>query len=85
MNKTAIITKKTLDKKDFKIKKISDICVHNQALDAVGRVMSTLVSAELRAGKHTRQWNAKGLPGGVYFYRLQAGRSSETRKLTLLK
>ena len=60
--------------------------------DALGREVSVLVSEELSAGTYTRQWNAIGMPSGVYFYRLQvypdivgAGSFTEAKKLVLLK
>ncbi|MGE5860983.1 MAG: T9SS type A sorting domain-containing protein, partial [Ignavibacteria bacterium] len=31
------------------------------------------------------QWNASGLASGVYFYRLQARKFVETKKLILMK
>jgi len=53
--------------------------------DALGREISVLVSEEMTAGTYSKQWNATSLPSGMYFYRLQAGNYSETRKLVLLK
>jgi hypothetical protein len=61
--------------------------------DLIGREVATLVSEELSAGDYSRQWNALGMPSGVYFYRLQthqtsggqAGTFMETKKLVLLK
>jgi photosystem II stability/assembly factor-like uncharacterized protein len=53
--------------------------------DLLGREVATLVSENLPAGNYTMQWNAAGLPSGVYFYRLQAGIFAETKKLLLLK
>jgi hypothetical protein len=44
-----------------------------------------LVSGHRDAGTHTVQWDAVGQPSGVYFYRLQAGEFTETRKLLLLR
>jgi hypothetical protein len=32
------------------------------------------------AGSHSRQWNAEGVPSGVYFYRMQAGSFIGTKK-----
>jgi hypothetical protein len=52
---------------------------------ALGREVSILVSEELPAGKYARQWNAMGLPSGVYFYRIVAGSWTETKKLLLLR
>jgi hypothetical protein len=56
-----------------------------EIFDPLGRLVSTLVADELSAGQHSRQWNASGLPSGVYFYRLVAGSFADTKKLVLLK
>jgi hypothetical protein len=53
--------------------------------DALGREVSSLVSKELAAGTYSQQWHSGTAPSGVYFYRLQAGSYSETRKLVLVK
>jgi hypothetical protein len=53
--------------------------------DLLGREIVTLVSEELAAGNYTRQWNAANMTSGIYFYRLQAGSFTETKKLILLK
>jgi hypothetical protein len=53
--------------------------------DALGREVSTILNEELSAGTYSRQWSAANLPSGVYFYRLQAGTFTETKKLVLLR
>ncbi len=53
--------------------------------DVMGREISTLVSEDMAAGTHNRDWNGSAYPSGVYFYRLDAGSYSETKRLTLLK
>jgi hypothetical protein len=53
--------------------------------DILGRELATIVSEELPAGNYTRQWNASNMSSGVYFYRLEAGSSTQTKKLILLK
>jgi photosystem II stability/assembly factor-like uncharacterized protein len=53
--------------------------------DILGREISTLVNEKLPAGNYSRQWNAASAPSGVYFYRLQTGSFTETKKLSLLK
>jgi hypothetical protein len=53
--------------------------------DALGQEVSSLVSEELQAGKNTRQWNASGFSSGIYFYRLQAGMFTDTKKLLLIR
>ena len=56
-----------------------------KVFNALGREVSELVSDELQAGTYLRQWNAAGLASGMYFYRLQAGQFSETKKLVLIR
>jgi len=56
-----------------------------KVFDTLGREVSSLVSEELSAGTHSRQWSAVGLASGIYFYRLQAGSFVETRSLLLLR
>jgi hypothetical protein len=53
--------------------------------DLLGREVATLVNEHKPAGTYTQQWNAANLPSGIYFYRLQAGTYTETKKLVLLK
>jgi hypothetical protein len=56
-----------------------------KVFDLLGREVVIIISEEMSAGNHTQQWNAKDLSSGVYFYRLQAGSFSETKKLVLLR
>ncbi len=53
--------------------------------DVLGNEIETLVNKEQPGGTYEFTWNAAGLPGGVYFYRLQAGSFSETKKTILMK
>jgi len=53
--------------------------------DLLGREVATIVSEELTAGNYSRKWNAGNTPSGIYFYRLQAGAFTETKKLILLR
>jgi hypothetical protein len=53
--------------------------------DVLGREVATIVSEKLPAGNYSRQWNAAKMPSGIYFYRLQAGSFTETKKLVLLR
>ena len=54
-------------------------------LDILGREVSTLVNEELPAGNHSWQWNATNTSSGIYFYRLQTGLFTETKKIILLR
>lgn len=53
--------------------------------DVGGHVVERLVNGVRSAGEHTVVWNATGRASGVYFYRLEAGSFSETRRMILLK
>ncbi|HVN49626.1 MAG TPA: endo-1,4-beta-xylanase, partial [Bacteroidota bacterium] len=53
--------------------------------NVLGQEIATLANEELSAGNYTRQWNAINIQSGVYFYRLQAGSYTATKKLVLLK
>jgi hypothetical protein len=50
-----------------------------------GQEIETLVNRYFSSGTHKVQWNASGKPSGIYFYNLQAGDYSATRKLILQK
>jgi hypothetical protein len=57
-----------------------------QVHDAAGRTAKTLVNEEKEAGRHTVNFSARGLPGGIYFAELVIGEDHrETRKLILLR
>ncbi|MGD0337222.1 MAG: T9SS type A sorting domain-containing protein [Bacteroidota bacterium] len=53
--------------------------------DIMGRELYTIVSEELSAGNYSRQWNTATISSGIYFYRLQAGKFTETKKLILMR
>ncbi len=53
--------------------------------DVTGRVVRTLIDEEVGPGRHQTVLHATGLPSGVYFARMVAGRFTDTRKITLLK
>ena len=53
--------------------------------DILGRKVATLVDEPKKAGRYQVIWNANRRGSGVYFYRLQAGDYSTTKKLLLLK
>jgi hypothetical protein len=53
--------------------------------DLLGREVATLVDEQQKAGFKSVAWSATGFASGVYFYRLQAGDYTATRKLLLLK
>lgn len=54
-------------------------------LDLVGREVETVISEELDGGEHKLVWNANELSSGIYYYRIQAGNFTETKRLTILR
>lgn len=53
--------------------------------DILGNEVATLVNVEKARGIHSVTFNAGNLSSGVYFYKIQAGSYSSTRKMMLLK
>ncbi len=53
--------------------------------NALGEVVKILTNDVMPAGEHSVEFNAADLPSGIYFYRLESGNTSLTRKMTLLK
>ncbi|MBL8016649.1 MAG: T9SS type A sorting domain-containing protein, partial [Ignavibacteria bacterium] len=53
--------------------------------DVIGKEVMRLLDKEVEAGIHTVHFDGINLPSGVYFYRLQAGDFSETKKMILVK
>lgn len=55
--------------------------IHN----ILGGKVETLVSRPMSAGSYSVIWDASNAPSGVYFYKIEAGTFSETKKMTLVK
>jgi len=53
--------------------------------DILGRQVAILIDNHQAPGYHKIIWNAGDLPSGIYFYRIQAEKFTETRKMLLLK
>lgn len=53
--------------------------------NVLGMEVATLANEMKQPGMYSIEWNAAGLPSGVYFYRLQAGNFVEIKKLVLLR
>ena len=58
--------------------------------DILGRITKKLIDNPENAGFKSIQWDGtdnsgKNVPGGVYFYKIQAGKFSQTKKMILLK
>ncbi len=56
-----------------------------RVFDILGRTVAESLNSLQESGYHTIQFRGDALPSGVYFYRLQCGTVSETRKMLLQK
>jgi len=53
--------------------------------NALGYEVTTLVNEYKNAGTHQVIMNASGLTSGIYFYKIEAGNFTATKKLILIK
>ncbi len=56
-----------------------------RVFDVLGNEVAVLFNQNVSAGKYEVEFNGKYLASGIYFYRLQAGNFSQTKKFVLLK
>lgn len=67
----------------FALPKQTEVSI--KLFDLQGRIVSILVDNEMAAGEYQIVFDAKNIPSGVYFYRIDAEGFVQTKKLTLLK
>jgi hypothetical protein len=56
-----------------------------QIFNLAGKQVASHANGFQTVGDYQATWTSEGLPSGLYFYRLQAGEFSQTKKLTLQK
>lgn len=56
-----------------------------KVFDILGNEVTTLLNEQKESGLHIIKFDASNLSGGVYFYKIQAGDYTETRKIVLQK
>jgi hypothetical protein len=54
-----------------------------QVFDYTGKLVAELVNEKLPQGVHTIQYNPENLGAGIYFYRMQAGEFTATKKMVI--
>ncbi|MBI2619060.1 MAG: T9SS type A sorting domain-containing protein [Ignavibacteriales bacterium] len=59
--------------------------VRLSVFDMLGREVAVLLNEEKPPGRHLVQWDATGIPAGVYFSSLRAAGKSEVRKMVVVK
>ena len=82
-----VIPKEVRNQKDFpsQTPRNDNTLVTLKVFDVLGREVTTLVNDYRDAGFYELGFNARGLSSGIYYYKLQAGDYSITRKMLLLK
>jgi GH35 family endo-1,4-beta-xylanase len=70
---------------NIELRIVSSGFVSLRVYDALGREVSTLVNDVRPAGVYTVRWDASSLPSGIYYYRLQTGAFTESKKMVLMK
>jgi len=63
----------------------NDANVSLTVYNITGEKVAELVNGQVKAGQHTVSWNASNVGSGVYFYRINAGNFTATRKMVLMK
>ena len=53
--------------------------------DINGRLVRTIVDGELNKGSHLYSFESTGLSSGIFFYTLETGEFTSTKKMTLIK
>jgi hypothetical protein len=53
--------------------------------DAIGSEVEVLVNQQMQPGTYEVSWDATAYPSGVYFYKLESGNFTETKKMVLIK
>lgn len=59
--------------------------VNLSVYNAAGQLVKTLASGHRAAGVHTANWEVRTVPAGVYFYRLTAGKFTQTRSMVVVR
>jgi len=56
-----------------------------KVFDVLGNVVEILLNEELPTGEYEVEFEAAGLPAGVYYYGLTVGKFSQTKKMILMR
>lgn len=64
---------------------VEESLVTLKVFDVLGNEVTTLVNEEKPSGEYEVVFDAAGLSSGIYFYKLQVGSFTETKKLVLIR
>jgi len=56
-----------------------------KVFDVIGKEIAVLIDNVKQPGTYDVPWDANKFPSGTYFYRLQSGATTQTRKMVLMK
>jgi hypothetical protein len=68
---------------EFDLPKSSDVRI--EIYNIAGQKIKSLVDKRMSAGSHQVEFNAQYLSSGVYFYRIEAGKFQDVKKMILLR
>ena len=68
---------------EYSIPKVANVTL--KIFDVLGKEVATLVNESKSAGTYIINWNASNYSSGLYFYRINAGSFTETKKMFLVK
>ena len=68
---------------EFAIPRTADVKL--SVYNVSGKEIERLLNENLAGGEYKIEWNASGIPGGIYFYRIEASGFIDTRKAVLVK
>jgi hypothetical protein len=63
----------------------SERLVSLKVYNLIGAEVTTLVNEVKAPGSYAVSWNGEGVPSGVYFYKMQAGGFTATKRMLLIK
>lgn len=63
----------------------NDEFVTLRIFDILGREVAVMLEKNMKAGKYTTSFDGSKISSGVYFYRIEAGRFADTKKMILMK
>ncbi|MBV6420678.1 MAG: hypothetical protein DAHOPDDO_01935 [Ignavibacteriaceae bacterium] len=67
------------------LSEVEESLVTLKVFDVLGNEVTTLVNEEKPSGEYEVVFDAAGLSSGIYFYKLQVGSFTETKKLVLIR
>ena len=68
---------------EFTLPKANDVRV--EVFNIAGQNIETLLNKSMPAGYHEVEFNAQNLSSGIYFYKIQAGKFQDVKKMILIK